>query len=299
MKKGEKCKEGYKQCGLLDSLNNTMCIKEDETCPINLIVLNKEESCPNDGQTYHTIKINDEYIHYTNEAIDNPIVVKFALNNTRNVISLFPYEPDKNENLESYDFFTCSFINSNLNYSLYQYLSNDTLYRPYIGISDECLIDNESRIENRATILNSLESIQWGYLTCSIILFFADLAVLGYAIYQMNEIITILNYSLIRIPLYLLLIALFILNLISLIKIKKIQPKVNCYDEVTNYEINYFVGDANSNMLCVINLIAIPLLLIETNIAMIIFKNSDARKENKLNQDTMIEAKDMSVNDKL
>ena len=28
--KGEKCPEGYKQCGILDSLNNIMCIEEDK-----------------------------------------------------------------------------------------------------------------------------------------------------------------------------------------------------------------------------------------------------------------------------
>ena len=43
-------------------------------------------------------------------------------------------------------------------------------------------------------------------------------------------------------------------------------------------------------------------MIIETNVAMVIFKTNDAKKaaETKLTQDTMmIEAKDMSVDDKL
>ena len=29
------CKDGYKRCGYLDIFNNTLCIKEEEDCPIN------------------------------------------------------------------------------------------------------------------------------------------------------------------------------------------------------------------------------------------------------------------------
>ena len=33
----EQCDEGYKQCGLLDLLNQTLCLLENETCPLNQI----------------------------------------------------------------------------------------------------------------------------------------------------------------------------------------------------------------------------------------------------------------------
>ena len=297
VKKGEHCKEGYKQCGILDSLNNTMCITVDEQCPINSIYITNNEQSPDDGYTYHTIKINSQYIHYTNEATDNPIVVKFAWNNTRNVLSLFPFEPNDDN-----DFFTCSFRPTvQYNYSLYQYLSNDTLYRPYIGISDSCLSDSTFLLEERRKVYESLTSIQWGLLACDIILFLVDLAVVGYSIYIMLDTITYITYTLIRIPLYLSLITIFILNLLTLLKVTPIKPKVTCYDEVTNYELNYFSSETQSDLYCIISIIEIPLLIIETNIAMVIFKIKDAKKaaEGKLNQDTMIEAKDMSVSDKL
>ena len=248
-----------------------MCITVDEQCPINSIYITNNEQSPDDGYTYHTIKINSQYIHYTNEATDNPIVVKFAWNNTRNVLSL------------------------------YQYLSNDTLYRPYIGISDSCLSDSTFLLEERRKVYESLTSIQWGILACDIILFLVDLAVVGYSIYIMLDTITYITYTLIRIPLYLSLITIFILNLLTLLKVTPIKPKVTCYDEVTNYELNYFSSETQSDLYCIISIIEIPLLIIETNIAMVIFKIKDAKKaaEGKLNQDTMIEAKDMSVSDKL
>ena len=31
------CKDGYKRCGYLDIFNNTLCVKEEEDCPINNI----------------------------------------------------------------------------------------------------------------------------------------------------------------------------------------------------------------------------------------------------------------------
>ena len=31
------CKEGYKRCGYLDDSNNTLCVKEEEKCPINYL----------------------------------------------------------------------------------------------------------------------------------------------------------------------------------------------------------------------------------------------------------------------
>lgn len=117
----------------------------------------------------------------------------------------------------------------------------------------------------------------------------------------MLDTITYITYTLIRIPLYLSLITIFILNLLTLLKVTPIKPKVTCYDEVTNYELNYFSSETQSDLYCIISIIEIPLLIIETNIAMVIFKIKDAKKaaEGKLNQDTMIEAKDMSVSDKL
>ena len=39
-----KCKEGYKQCGILDNLNQILCLKENETCPINDFYIDKNET---------------------------------------------------------------------------------------------------------------------------------------------------------------------------------------------------------------------------------------------------------------
>ena len=55
------CKDGYKRCGYLDLLNNTLCIKEEEICPINNISFNLFEN----GTIKEIIKDNtnkDDYI---------------------------------------------------------------------------------------------------------------------------------------------------------------------------------------------------------------------------------------------
>ena len=38
------CKDGYKRCGYLDLLKNTLCVKEEEICPINNIKFNLFEN---------------------------------------------------------------------------------------------------------------------------------------------------------------------------------------------------------------------------------------------------------------
>ena len=35
VKKGEQCPPDYKQCGVLDTLDNIMCVSKDVSCPIN------------------------------------------------------------------------------------------------------------------------------------------------------------------------------------------------------------------------------------------------------------------------
>ena len=146
--KGEKCLEGYKQCGILDSLNNIMCIEEDKQCPVNLIVVNKEKNAPS-GYTFKTEQLNTSYIHYTNEAIDNYIVTRFV-NISEEEIELSPFESKPNEDLSDYSFENCKI--KEMEYSkmnLYQEIETNLLSRPFIGVDMKCLPDgfyNEEKI---------------------------------------------------------------------------------------------------------------------------------------------------------
>ena len=36
---GEKCEENFKQCGIMDTLGNIMCIPKEDECPINDLIV--------------------------------------------------------------------------------------------------------------------------------------------------------------------------------------------------------------------------------------------------------------------
>ena len=67
-----KCEGSYKKCGILDNLNNPLCIENENECPINDIVINNNKSL----EGYKTIKFKEKnlYFHYTNKKTDNMII---------------------------------------------------------------------------------------------------------------------------------------------------------------------------------------------------------------------------------
>ena len=65
--KDEECANGFKSCGYLDTLDQKLCIKNDEECPINDLIINNAKEGPKD---YITIPLNNnKYLHYTNKKI--------------------------------------------------------------------------------------------------------------------------------------------------------------------------------------------------------------------------------------
>ena len=64
--------KNMKVCGILDDLNQIVCLHEQYSCPINDIIFNQDETYSiKINETiinYDNIKINDNlYIHYTNK----------------------------------------------------------------------------------------------------------------------------------------------------------------------------------------------------------------------------------------
>ena len=85
---GNECKIGFKKCGLLDSNKRILCIENIVDCPINKIIINNDINSPND-YSYTTLSLNkNKYLHYTNEAINNPIVVNISIS-----LGNFCYDP--------------------------------------------------------------------------------------------------------------------------------------------------------------------------------------------------------------
>ena len=79
VKYGNECEIGYKKCGILDSNNRILCVENIADCPINKIIINNNLNPPND-YSYTSLSLNNnKYLHYTNEAIDNPIVVNISI----------------------------------------------------------------------------------------------------------------------------------------------------------------------------------------------------------------------------
>ena len=80
----ESCDEGYKPCGLLDSFNQTLCLLENETCPLNQIELSNS-STPSDIFTnksaVNTTLLNDNitYLHTSNAEINSHIIIEVVL----------------------------------------------------------------------------------------------------------------------------------------------------------------------------------------------------------------------------
>jgi hypothetical protein len=62
-------KENEKLCGFLDTIENKFFVKNNEDCPINEIIINKENSV---GDKYTNVElIKDEfYLHYAIEKMD-------------------------------------------------------------------------------------------------------------------------------------------------------------------------------------------------------------------------------------
>lgn len=64
IKKSESCKKGFKKCGILDELENILCIPDNESCPINYIKFSKDM----ENSSYNYAEIGEEKkIYFSNE----------------------------------------------------------------------------------------------------------------------------------------------------------------------------------------------------------------------------------------
>ena len=71
------CEVGYKPCGILDTMNNILCLPKKYNCPLNDMIISKNNdlSLINDG--YDEINLNNSFSIYlnTNENIERPIII--------------------------------------------------------------------------------------------------------------------------------------------------------------------------------------------------------------------------------
>lgn len=91
--RGRTCEDGYKQCGLIDTSGNLLCLKENEVCPVNkILVLPDNEEEPKD-YTYQKIRLRQGVnLYFTNEATDEPVLVDARLSQGKICIDPTEYE---------------------------------------------------------------------------------------------------------------------------------------------------------------------------------------------------------------
>ena len=75
VKKGKKCPEGTKQCGILDNFDNVGCFPINEDCPINFLTISTLSEMNISGKNITTTEINDGYyLHTSNEFTENRLI---------------------------------------------------------------------------------------------------------------------------------------------------------------------------------------------------------------------------------
>ena len=84
----EGCKEGYKKCGILDTLGNTLCIDNNFVCPINKLtvdLLANKNKYLNQGlkEIYNENLIYNYKFYYSNESLDGNSIVSLLFSDEK------------------------------------------------------------------------------------------------------------------------------------------------------------------------------------------------------------------------
>ena len=111
----EEClnQKGMKICGMLDELNQIVCLNENIECPLNDIIINNnsthKEIINNTEIIYDTIpiEVKNNFIHYTNKNIDKQIISGFNISFGYPCSHLYP-NVARNNLFIGYDFIYCN-----------------------------------------------------------------------------------------------------------------------------------------------------------------------------------------------
>ena len=82
---GNACDTNYKKCGILDTYGNIMCLTNEESCPINEIIVDTiEKNNEYLHRGYHSVNLSElpeNYsLYYTNKSTDKEIVTNLTFN---------------------------------------------------------------------------------------------------------------------------------------------------------------------------------------------------------------------------
>lgn len=194
VQKGKECQAGYKQCGVLDSEENILCLPNNNDCPINDIQI--LESPPVSSFNYHTIPLTEKKsIYYTTEAIDKPIIVSFKLSDGRVCLDLEEYNSQQTHpKLDYYKYYGCRNSYDGITYddryeeldamNKYKLLDDngiiDKIYysvkypyekikkeyvglykRTYIGYNADCLLGSKFKVKNLSDFKTNTKIVKY------------------------------------------------------------------------------------------------------------------------------------------
>ena len=71
------CTSGYKKCGIINSANDYLCLKEESDCPINSIIVKNSNEAPDSD--YKSYLFGDKYIFFSNKKINNYLKINIAI----------------------------------------------------------------------------------------------------------------------------------------------------------------------------------------------------------------------------
>ena len=162
VQQGEKCREGYKQCGILDSVGNILCLEEEQKCPINDMIIVKTGEVPEAFMKYKNVTklpIGDEdVLYYTNEAIDKEIIVSLKVKKKEPKDKFYTFL----DSMSKYEFAVQNGVKKESKKNKKKIKGNLYLYyRTYIGYDKNCINsklfwENNTKIFSKSTIARRL-----------------------------------------------------------------------------------------------------------------------------------------------
>ena len=97
IKKDEQCPKTKQNCGYLNE-ESKLCLSIEDKCPINDIIINNISTYSDGNITYKTVILGNDYIHYTNEKIDNQIIFNLLIS-IENPLSKIEIKESKYDNI--------------------------------------------------------------------------------------------------------------------------------------------------------------------------------------------------------
>ena len=274
IKKNEKCKEGFTNCGIIDTLDQQLCLPENVNCPINdieILDINETELIKDyEDKGYNsTLGSNNKIFLYSNNQTDKPIIGRILLSAEQPCAN--PTEISW-ESLEHYeDFYTTVCKNKykgNLHDETYTQFGNityATLYfenlknynefavigyythylniykNKFIGMDRKCLknsnIKDIPETLDMLDILNGIKysSLGFGILNLAIIFILLISVCRGYLYNRDEE-----DDCAIDIPEKIYMVfnsPPFMINLLAIIYFMERTPNFDCSDEVVNDQV--------------------------------------------------------------